>query len=118
MTVEQVEETKPLGVTLDCKLSWSRHIDLIVVKMGRGLSVIDAPTDQTQLTKHVLHAPVLSNLYYRPAIWSSAAKKDLEKLQLAQDRAAHIALHHTQKAGANSMHVSLSWLNSCFCEKY
>jgi hypothetical protein len=40
MAVEQVEETKLLGDTLDCKLSWSKHIDSMVVKMGRGLSVI------------------------------------------------------------------------------
>ena len=38
--VEQVEETKLLGVTLDCKLSWSKRIDSMVVKMGRGLFII------------------------------------------------------------------------------
>ena len=27
VSVEQVEETKLLGVTLYCKLSWSKHID-------------------------------------------------------------------------------------------
>ena len=37
MAVEQVEETKLLVVTLDCKLSWSKHIDSMVVKMGRCL---------------------------------------------------------------------------------
>ena len=31
--VEQVEETKLLGVTLDCKLSWTKHIDSMVVKI-------------------------------------------------------------------------------------
>ena len=32
--------TKLLGVTLDCELSWSKHIDAVVAKMGRSLSVI------------------------------------------------------------------------------
>ena len=40
VAVEQVEEIKLLGVTLDCKLSWSRLIDVIVVTMGSILSVI------------------------------------------------------------------------------
>jgi hypothetical protein len=40
VAVEQVEETKLLGVTLDCKLSWSKYIDEMVGNMGRGLSVI------------------------------------------------------------------------------
>ena len=36
----EVEETKSLGVTVDCKLSCSKHIDSVVAKMGRGLAVI------------------------------------------------------------------------------
>ena len=31
---------KLLGVTLDCKLSWSKHVDTTVVKIGRSLSII------------------------------------------------------------------------------
>jgi hypothetical protein len=46
VAVEQVEETKLLGVTLDCKLSWSKHID----SMGRGLSIIKRCSDV--LTPH------------------------------------------------------------------
>ena len=38
--IEQVEMTKLLGEKLDCKLSWSKHIDAVVAKMGRSLSII------------------------------------------------------------------------------
>ena len=38
--IEQVEVTKLLGVTLDCKMSWSKHIETTVSKMGRSLSTI------------------------------------------------------------------------------
>ena len=38
--IEQAEVTKLLGLTLDCKLSWSKHIDEVVAKMGRGLSIL------------------------------------------------------------------------------
>ena len=31
----EIEMTKLFGVTLDCKLSWSKHIDTTVAKMGR-----------------------------------------------------------------------------------
>ena len=40
VTIEQVEEAKLLGRTLDGQLSWSSHIDKVVVKMGTGMSVI------------------------------------------------------------------------------
>ena len=87
MEIEQVEVTKLLGVTLDCKLSWSKHIDSMVAKMGRGLAVIKRCS--AFLTPHskkqVLQALVLSNLGYCPVVWSSAARKYLVKLQLAQN---------------------------------
>jgi hypothetical protein len=35
----QVEEDKLLRMTLDGQLSWASHIDKVVVKMGRGMSV-------------------------------------------------------------------------------
>ena len=38
-----------------------------------------------------------------------AARKDLDNLQLAQNRAARLALH-CQMADINTMHASFSWL--------
>jgi hypothetical protein len=37
-------------------------------------------------------------------------KEDLVKLQLAQNRAARLALHFNQRANINTIHASLSWL--------
>jgi hypothetical protein len=41
----------------------------------------------------VVHALILSHLDCCAIIWSSAAKKDLAKLQLAQNKAACLALN-------------------------
>ena len=43
-------------------------------------------------------------------VWSSAARKDLVKLKLAQNRETHFALNCNLRADKNTMHVSLSWL--------
>ena len=63
-------------------------MDSMVVKIRRGLSVIKICSVllTPHSTKQVLQALVLSYLDYCPVIWSSAAKKDLVKLQLAQNR--------------------------------
>jgi hypothetical protein len=112
VAVEQVEDTKLLGVTLDYKLSWSKHINSMVAKMGRGLAVIKRCS--AFLTPHsrkqVLQALVLSNPDYCLVVWSSAARKDLVKLQLAQNRAARLALNCNQRDDINTMQASLSWL--------
>ena len=105
--------TKLLGVTLDCKLSWSKHIDAVVAKMGRSLFIIKRFSAflTTLSTRQVLQALVLSYLDYCSIPWSGATKKkDLGKCQLVQNRAARLALGCTQRANINYMHVNLSWL--------
>ena len=54
----------------------------------------------------VIEALVLSHLDYCPVIWSNAVKKDLEKLQLAQNR----ALNCPWRTNINNMHARPSWL--------
>ena len=75
--IEQVEVTKLFGVTLDCKLSWSKHIDPTPAKMGRSLSIIKRCSDflTALLTKKVLQAIVLSHLDYCSVVWSGATKR-------------------------------------------
>ena len=41
VTIEQVEEAKLPGLTLNGQLLWSSHIDKVAVKMGRGMSFLN-----------------------------------------------------------------------------
>ena len=90
----------------------SKHIDTTLAKMRRSLSIIKrCSAFLTALsTRQVLQALVLSHLDYCSVVCSGATKKDLRKLQLAQNRAARLAPGCTQRANINHMHVNLSWL--------
>ena len=90
MTIEEVEEAKLPALTSDGQLSRSGYIDKVVVNIGRGMSVIKKNVRYSlhNSTVLVVQALVLSHLDYSPVIWSSAAKKDLTKLQLVQNRSS------------------------------
>jgi hypothetical protein len=72
--IEQFEVTKLIGVTMDCKLSWSKHIDTAVAKMGISLSIRKCCSVflTTLTTRQVLQALVLSHMDYCSIVWSGA----------------------------------------------
>ena len=55
----------------------------------------------------VIQSLVLSNMDYCPVIWSSASKQELGKLQLAQNRAARLALHCSVRSSVDAMNARL-----------
>lgn len=110
--IQQVKTIKLLGLTIVSSLSWSDHIDNIVSKMGRGIGMTRKCSSYLTPTilKQVIHSLVLSHLEYCPVIWSSATKKDLQKLQVAQNKAARLALSCSIHTSTKQMHSCLSWL--------
>ena len=40
VAVEQVQETELLGIIFDNKLTWSKHIEKVINKMGKSLLTI------------------------------------------------------------------------------
>ncbi len=91
--IEQVEETRLLGGMLDSRLKWSKRIENIVIVMARGLSVIIkrcAKILPHYCISQIVQTIVLSYLDYCPVVWLSTSSKDLEKLQLVQNRAAQL----------------------------
>ena len=78
-----------------------------VATMGRCLSIINC-CSASLTTLSTGQALVLSHLDCCSKVWSGARKRDLGKLQLAQNRAARLALKSTQRANINDMHVCQS----------
>lgn len=64
--IEQVKEVKLLGVTLDQTLSWSTHINKIVTKLSRSISIVrrNARYMSIETRKDVLQSLVLCYLDY------------------------------------------------------
>ena len=80
--------------------------------MGRSLSIIKCFSAflKTLSTKAGPTALVSSHLDYCSVVWSGAKKRDLGKLQLAQNRTARLPLKCTRRANVDNMQVNLSWL--------
>lgn len=78
--VAQVSIVKLLGVTIDERLTWSDHIDGIVVKTGQSIAVACrfSPYITPSIRKEVTLALVLSHLEYCMVVWSSASKMDIK----------------------------------------
>jgi hypothetical protein len=114
VVIEQVEETKLLGVTLDCKLSWSKHIDATVAKMGRGLSIIKhcSAILTILLTRQVLQPWLLSSRVVR------CHKEGLRKIKIGPEQGRTA----TWSANINKTHLNLfsqsrgeiDFINPCF----
>ena len=89
-TIQQVESIKLLGVMVDCSLTWSSHIDLIVLKMGRAIRSARrcCLSVSRPLLRQIVQSLVLCHLDYCSTVWSSANCGELRKLQVVQNRAA------------------------------
>jgi hypothetical protein len=121
-TFFSILRTPPTQYTNELTIPWLHSLFRVVVRNKNNLRTvlpnyyqhIDCLKRRAAfLTPHskkqVLQALALSYLDYCPVLWLSAARKDLVKLQLAQNRPAHLALHCNQRADINIMHASLSW---------
>lgn len=110
--IEQVDKVKLLGLRIDSQLSWSEHIDTVIKKMGNGISMVRKclPYVNENILGQVVKSLILSHLDYCSPVWSSASKSLLNKLQIAQNRAARLVLHCPIRANTENMHRKLSWL--------
>ena len=101
-----------LGVQIDSKLNWDKHIDTIKTKANRALGLI-------KYSKKYLPSDVLDEMYrgsvephlsYCCSVWGCCSKSKLDVLQKIQNRAARIVTGSPYDASAARSDNSESWM--------
>ena len=87
--IERVHETRFLGVILDDKLTWSKHIATIKAKMSNYIGIMYKIKHQIPLSARlqIFHSFVQSHLNFCSLVWGFAAKSHIDSIFTAQKKA-------------------------------
>jgi hypothetical protein len=114
--VPNVTETKMLGVTIDCKLSWNPHINQKIAFFKRALMMLQPLlgrmwSPKPQYTRWLYEGVILPMLTYGSAVWGHAVQKatikhKLSKLQRLGLTAITFVRRHTNSRNGGHLRPS------------
>lgn len=101
--IELVDSTKFLGLFIDNKLSWKKHIIYLCKLLARNVGVINKlktcfPTD---ILLSLYSTLILPYLNYGILAWGNSSRLQLDKLLLLQKRAMRTICHKHRLAHSN-----------------
>ena len=109
--INMITDTKYLGVQIDDKLQWDRHIEQVKAKALQALGLI-------KHAKKFLPSGVLQKMYrgifephfsYCCSVWDCCSETKLNSLQKIQNRAARITTNSLYDAPAVPLLQNLGW---------
>ena len=101
-----------LGVCLQSNLKWTQHCQELQKRLKTrlaGLSKLKSVLCQEK-KKVVAQAIFQSVLTYCIALWGGASRKDIEGLQVLQNKAAHFVLNLGRRTNRKELFKQLGWL--------
>jgi hypothetical protein len=111
--LEDVSSAKYLGAHLSNNLTWNKHINQVVMKSSKVLVLtkrnikISSPTIIKATANKSLVRP---RLEYSAAIWDPHTQKNIDKVEMVQQRAVRWALNrYHNTSSVMDMLQSLSW---------
>ena len=110
--LERVEYTKFLGVYIDEKLTWKKHIEHVAAKISKGLGAMGrirniVPSKSLLMLYHALVYPYLT---YCNIVWGTACASVLAKLVSLQNRAVRLVTHSPFRSSCNPLYADLRLL--------
>ena len=87
--LQTTKNTKYLGVTINDKLSWSKHINQITTKANNTLKFVkrNIQTNNRKIKESAYKAYVRPLLEYSASIWDAWQKKYIEQIEMIQHSA-------------------------------
>ena len=107
-----VTEAKYLGVTIDCKLSFTKHIDTVCKKANSMLAFIrrNLKSCQRQIKADAYLMYVRPILEYAVVVWAPYTKCDIDRLEAVQRRAARfVTSDYNRTSSVTVMLDNLNW---------
>ena len=111
--IKRVNDTKYLGLILDSKLNFERHINKIRSKISVLCYHLRQHSYKFNLaTKYLIYnAHVNSHLNYFAAFWGHARQQDIKKLQITQNKVIKILFNKPFRTSTCSLYSELNILN-------
>lgn len=110
--LEQVSETKYLGIIIDDKLDFKKNLDYVVKKMSKKINFLSRISNKlTPITRTKIYTSIVaSHIEFCSSILFLSNETDLKKLQLLQNRGMRILLGCNKYTSIKSMLDCLGWM--------
>jgi hypothetical protein len=111
VSIDQVSQTKSLGVYIDENLSWNVHINKLSKKIASGIGALKrirsfVPDTTLQL---IFNSLVQPHFDYCCVVWDNCNKTLADKLQKLQNRAARVLTFSSYDTKADYLFEKLGW---------
>ena len=111
-SIEQVDYTKILRVTIDSDMSWEHHIDVICCIISSRLSLLHRTKPNLNFDSAIrfYHSCVNNYFIYCSAVWGNCSHHLLLRLLRLQKRAGSILLDADLFQTSISLFLKLNWI--------
>ena len=109
--IKQVCNTSVLGVEIDDKLSWNKHIDTVAKKVTSGIGAIRKIRDlvNQKTVIYVYHALINPHFDHCSEVWDTMGVGLSNRLQKLQNRAAGIIMNSRNDISGPEAIKALEW---------
>ena len=102
--LQRCENIKDLGVFVDEKLNWNKHIQISVCKARKIMGIVKRTVGCSapdSVKKQLFMSLVRSNLEYCSPVWNGTSVQNMVKIERVQRYATKFILNYTWKSGVN-----------------